>query len=54
MNKEIPYWAGINKYFKLNIDWVLLAPAIQLVAELGTSEVWTTNGIAYASETANI
>ena len=23
MNKEIHYWAGINKYFKLNIDRVL-------------------------------
>ena len=44
MNKEIHYWAGINKYFKLNIDECYFAP-------VGTSDTTTVLAAGIAALT---
>ena len=44
MNKEIHYWAGINKYFKLNIDECYFAP-------VGASDTTTVQAAGIAALT---
>ena len=44
MNKEIHYWAGINKYFKLNIDECYFAP-------VSTSDTTTVQAAGIAALT---
>ena len=44
MNKEIHYWAGINKYFKLNIDECYSAP-------VGNSDTTTVQAAGIAALT---
>ena len=44
MNKDIHYWAGINKYFKLNIDECYFAP-------VGTSDTTTVQAAGIAALT---
>ena len=44
MNKEIHYWAGINKYVKSNIDECYFAP-------VGTSDTTTVQAAGIAALT---